>query len=403
MTLIGAPLEFYLFGGVLAGVAVLHRRPLAVTLTGLAVILAYKFATGFTEGPGMSGFTAYLGGEWVTLAELFLLLTGFAVLSNHFELSEAPDAMPRLLPDNWTGGLVLLLIVAGLSVFLDNIAAAVIGGVMAKHVYKAKVSIGFLAAIVAAANAGGAGSVIGDTTTTLLWIGGISPLAVLPAFIASATALAIVGVFGALQQHRRQPITKHVAPGVRVQRGRLAIVGLMLLAILAANLFGNLFAPGLHHAVPLLGIALWGTILLTTPYRRPDWTVLRGASRGAVFLVALVACAALMPVHSLPDPSWRTTLVLGFVSAVFDNIPLTALALKQGGYDWATLAYAVGFGGSMVWFGSSAGVALSNSYPQARSVVAWLREGWFVPVAYLAGFFVMLATLGWRGTPLPGG
>ena len=49
--------------------------------------------------------------------------------------------------------------------------------------------------------------------------------------------------------------------------------------------------------------------------------------------------------------------------AVFDNIPLTALALHQGGYDWGFLAYAVGFGGSMIWFGSSAGVALAEHVP----------------------------------------
>src|SRR6185312_10843236 len=47
----------------------------------------------------------------------------------------------------------------------------------------------------------------------------------------------------------------------------------------------------------------------------------------------------------LPQPSWQTALGLGFVSALFDNIPLTALALKQGGYDWGYLAFAVGFGG----------------------------------------------------------
>ena len=70
-----------------------------------------------------------------------------------------------------------------------------------------------------------------------------------------------------------------------------------------------------------------------------------------------------MPVEKLPAASWQTALGLGFVSAVFDNIPLTALALKQGGYDWGFLAYAVGFGGSMIWFGSSAGVALANMYP----------------------------------------
>ena len=71
------------------------------------------------------------------------------------------------------------------------------------------------------------------------------------------------------------------------------------------------------------------------------------------------------------------------MSAVFDNIPLTALALKQGGYDWGFLAYAVGFGGSMIWFGSSAGVALSNQFPEAKSAIAWLRGGWHVAVAYV--------------------
>jgi Na+/H+ antiporter NhaD/arsenite permease-like protein len=81
---------------------------------------------------------------------------------------------------------------------------------------------------------------------------------------------------------------------------------------------------------------------------------------------------------------------------VFDNIPLTALAIKQGGYDWGYLAYAVGFGGSMIWFGSSAGVALSNMYPEAKSVGSWLRHGWHVALAYVFGFFVMLAILGWK-------
>jgi Na+/H+ antiporter NhaD/arsenite permease-like protein len=101
-------------------------------------------------------------------------------------------------------------------------------------------------------------------------------------------------------------------------------------------------------------------------------------------------------VEKLPLASWQTALGLGFVSAVFDNIPLTALALKQGGYDWGYLAYAVGFGGSMIWFGSSAGVALSNMYPQAKSVGLWLKHGWHVAVAYVIGFFVMLTVIGWH-------
>ena len=118
--------------------------------------------------------------------------------------------------------------------------------------------------------------------------------------------------------------------------------------------------------------------------------------KGSIFLLALVTCASMMPVEKLPAASWQTALGLGFVSAAFDNIPLTALALKQGGYDWGFLAYAVGFGGSMIWFGSSAGVALSNMYPEARSVGLWLRHGWHVAIAYVAGFAVMLAVLGWN-------
>ncbi|HNX42842.1 MAG TPA: hypothetical protein PKI35_00275, partial [Bacteroidales bacterium] len=54
------------------------------------------------------------------------------------------------------------------------------------------------------------------------------------------------------------------------------------------------------------------------------------------------------------------------------------------------------FGGSMIWFGSSAGVALSNMYPEAKSVVKYVKHGWHVTVAYIVGFFVMLFTVGWH-------
>src|SRR4029077_1314721 len=128
---------------------------------------------------------------WVILLNRFLLLMGFAILSRHFESSRIPDEMPRVLPDGWTGGLLLLIIVFVLSGFLDNIAAALIGGTIARHVFKGKVHIGYLAAIVAASNAGGAGSVVGDTTTTMMWIDGISPLRVLEAYVAAAAGFFI--------------------------------------------------------------------------------------------------------------------------------------------------------------------------------------------------------------------
>lgn len=400
-TLFGAPVEFFLFGLVLLGVAAFHKRALAVSLVGLAVILAYEaLISAFPTGTGAAALSEHIAHEWVVVANLVLLLIGFEVLANQFEQSNLPDHLPNLLPDDWTGGLALLAIVFVLSGFLDNIASAILGGVMARHVYQRRVSIGFLAAIVAAANAGGAGSVIGDTTTTIMWLNGVSPLTVLPAYVASAAAFAVIGPLGALAQHRFQPILAHDLPGNPLQWRRIWIVAAILAAAVTANILANVLSEG-EEAAPWMGLALWAAILLTSFVAKPDWSVIRPAAKGAAFLAGLVASASLMPVKSLPDPSWGSAFSLGLLSSVFDNIPLTVLALNQGGYDWALLAYAVGFGGSMVWFGSSAGVALTNEFPEGRSVLKWLTQGWFVPIGYVVGFFLMLMVFGWNPAPVP--
>ena len=112
MNLLGIPVDFILFGFTLLGVALFHRHTLAIALAGLAVITAYKLAfTGFKTGAGLAGLVLHLEHEWVILANLFLLLMGFALLSRHFEHSRVPDEMPAFLPDDWTGGLILLVMV----------------------------------------------------------------------------------------------------------------------------------------------------------------------------------------------------------------------------------------------------------------------------------------------------
>lgn len=391
------PLEFVLFGATLLGVALFHHRTLTVALIGLAAILTYKFlVTGFHDGPGVDGLAAHLDHHWVELANLGLLLLGFAVLSRHFEQSNLPDLAPDILPDDWLGGFVLLALAFVMSAFLDNIAGALIGATIAAHVYQKKVHIGFLAAVVAASNAGGAGSVVGDTTTTMMWIAGKSPLDVLHAFVGSFVAFAVFAIPASLAQQRFQPITKHDRGVVAVDWPRVAIVVFMLVCAIGANVAANLFGGDIATHVPVIGVALWGAVIVAALLRAPDLKVLPEAAKGAAFLLSLVLAASLMPVEALPPASIASTLGLGFVSAVFDNIPLTALALGQGGYDWGVLAYAVGFGGSMVWFGSSAGVAVSNLFPEAKSAVAWLRAAWWMPIAYVAGFAAMVALLGWN-------
>ncbi len=395
--LFGIPVDFILFAATLLGVALFHHYVLQVALTGIATITVYKVAfTGFKSGAGIAGFGAHMAHEWVLLANLLGLLVGFALLARHFEDSGVPEVLPKLLPEGWVGPFVLLVIIFVLSGFLDNIAAALIGATVAASVFKRKVHIGYLAAIVAASNGGGAGSVVGDTTTTMMWLDGVSPLDVIEAYVAAAVALVVFGIPAALLQHKHMEISREFQAAHHIDWARVGIVVFILICAIVTNVTVNLkFAAAADH-FPFLGAAIWVALLVAVPLRKPEWSLVPGAFKGSVFLLSLVTCASMMPVESLPPASWPSALALGFISAVFDNIPLTALALKQGGYDWGFLAYAVGFGGSMLWFGSSAGVAVANLFPEAKSVGQWLRHGWFIAVGYVVGFLALLLILGWH-------
>ena len=395
--ILGVPVDFILFAAILLGVALFHHHTLRVALIGLAVIVAYKlFVTDFKSGSGFDGLVGHMRQEWVMLTNLFLLLVGFGLLSRHFEKSRIPAVLPRILPHDWKGAFWLLVIVFVLSSFLDNIAAALIGGAMAHTLFRAKVHIGYLAAIVAASNAGGSGSVVGDTTTTMMWINGVSPLDVLHAYAGAGVALVVCGIPAAIQQQRYSPILKHEHEYVHVDWPRVGIVVFILVTAIVVNVIINVQFSEWSDTFPFIGSSVAVAVLISAFVRRPDWEIVPEAIKGSIFLLSLVLCATLMPVERLPGASWQTALGLGFVSAVFDNIPLTALALKQGGYDWGGLAYAVGFGGSMIWFGSSAGVALSNQFPEAKSVGLWLKHGWHVTVAYVVGFGALLIVAGWH-------
>jgi Na+/H+ antiporter NhaD/arsenite permease-like protein len=372
-------LLFGLFVLTLLGIACWHARALPIALTGLACVLAVRL--GFTDFDAV----AHLQHEARILANLAGLLLGFAVLASHFEHSRVPEKLTEVLPGGRAGAFLLLVMVALMSAALDNIAAALIGGSAAMTLFRRRVHVGYLAAIVAAANAGGAGSVIGDTTTTMMWIEGASPLWLVKAAVGAVVAIAFFGWFASRQQTALQPLVRLEQAPPPIDFARVGIVALIIAGTIATNLL---------YDFPAIGV--WAAILLGAVVRKPDWRAVRGAVAGTCFLLSLVLTASMMPVKDLPDPTTWTTLGLGFVSAIFDNIPLTALALKQGGYDWGLLAFAVGYGGSMLWFGSSAGVAIAGVFPEAKSVGNWLRCGWHVAVGFVLGFLAMVALFGFE-------
>src|SRR6185503_20118015 len=191
------PIEFVLFAAVLIGVALFHHHTLRTALGGAIVIALYKIAfSPFKTGRGVAGFGSHLLHEWVILINLLLLLLGFALLAKQFEDTEIPAVLPRWLPDDWKGCFVLLVLVFVLSSFLDNIAAAMIGGAIAHTVFKGKVHIGFLAAIVAAV---------------------------------------VCGIPASMQQQRFSPIQKHEGQHPAVDWVRVTIVAFILVSAVVVN------------------------------------------------------------------------------------------------------------------------------------------------------------------------
>lgn len=388
--------EFIIFGLILLGVALFHKQTFWVALIGLTVLLTFKLVLdpGFHLQEHLFGVTpmgeqimdkGLREGEWGIILNLLGLLLGFAILSKIFEESGVPDIVPKYLPNDWKGPFILLVFVFILSSFLDNIAAAMIGGTIALVVFKNKVHIGFIVAIVAASNAGGSGSVVGDTTTTMMWIDGVNPLNVFHAYVAAGVALLFVAWFASHQQDKYHRIQRDGSVNAKIDWIKILIVALILIGAIISNFL---------YDMPALGV--WIAIVIGAFLRPVPWKEVSGAIKGTIFLLSLVYCASLMPVEELPNASWVTALALGFLSAVFDNIPLTKLCLDQGHYDWGILAYSVGFGGSMIWFGSSAGVAITNKFPEARNVILWVKNGWHVTVAYVIGFFALYLLLGWE-------
>jgi len=119
-------------------------------------------------------------------------------------------------------------------------------------VFKNRVHIGYIAALVAASNAGGSGSVVGDTTTTMMWIDGVSALNVLHGFVAAGVALMFFAWFASRQQDRYQPIVKDPKIDAQVDWMKLFHVALILIGAIISNILYDRPALGVWIAC-LLG------------------------------------------------------------------------------------------------------------------------------------------------------
>lgn len=392
---------FVIFVVMLGGLLFLHHHKLAVVAAGFVAMMATSASL-----YGWSELGHHFGEPHVRnlLINLGFLIPGFSIVAAAFERCGIAEKIR-----DWTNGnpSKTLWTVFVLSTFLDNIAAAMIGGILVMG--GARPSFRMLVGIIAASNLGGAGSPIGDTTTVMMYV---STHPVVPTwqlfvgFIGAVPAMFCVNWWvaghpvsegtetGSIDEPTQMDLAVEGAgddPAALAEseklHGRIVVRWLWLLLGIPGLVIGNVVADQ-----PALG--LWSGILLgcLVGWKRPSVEEVLKTVPNALFLVLLVAAAEMLPLKILQG--WvegvnkdGVAVLMGLLSPWFDNIPLTALCLRMDGFFWGLLAYTVGFGGSAMWFGSSAGVALGLIHKRIYDTRQWW--GWSGPfVAMTLSYFV---------------
>ncbi|MBI1208314.1 MAG: hypothetical protein GC191_13645 [Azospirillum sp.] len=370
--------EVLIFSVTLALLMVFHHHKNWIVAVGFAIILLVH-----VDRIGIAALVDHFGQrhQYGLLYNLAILLPGFALVAHYFERSGFDARLTKYIGSDT----LLLWAVFVLSIALDNIAAAMIGGVLLMARYgRENVPFQMLIGVIGAANLGGAGSFTGDTTTVMIFISGVAIPTIAKGFLAAIPAQVLLNIYAC--NHTAEPLGSRRGVSTPVHWGMflplLAIPGLAI---------GNIAfdEPG---AGLLAGLALGCLIGRVSFDTHP---VLR-AIPNTLFLVTLVATAGMLPLDALRPliedlGMVGTALAMGVLSAFFDNIPLTALMLNIGGFDWGLTAYTVGFGGSAMWFGSSAGVGLGTLFPEVYNTRRWLAPFFAMIGIYFAGAAVYLA------------
>jgi Na+/H+ antiporter NhaD/arsenite permease-like protein len=305
-----------------------------------------------------------------------------------------------------------------LSAILDNLTTTIVMvSLLRKLVHDGETRKLFIGMVIIAANAGGAWSVIGDVTTTMLWvkgkIGTIETASSL--FLASVACLLLplivqsLWLSGELEQApsgSRRHLDKNLKPWHQWLFLILGVGGLLSVPVFKAvthlpPFMGMLFALSLLWLVSEM---ISHTLDEKTRSSTGVLSVLQRIDMSSIlfFLGILLAVGSLGATgvlgafaqwldQAIPSRSIVAT-VIGLVSAIVDNVPLVAAGIEMYSFPenhqfWLMLAYCAGTGGSCLIIGSAAGVAAMGLEHidfmwYFRKISPWALLG------YLAGMLV---------------
>lgn len=282
---------------------------------------------------------------------------------------------------------VICFVTFFLSAALDNLTTTLVMLTIAERFFRGNNRQVVSAAIVPNANAGGAWSPVGDVTTIMLWVAGAFTAGqiVSQAFLPSVAHATVVTVL-MLRHIVNDPTPDSVEDLPLAFSREDKILMAAALACFCLPLFAN--QMGLHAYMGLLfGLGVvWLLNQLLSPktaengehltkmehdiedlIRKIDHRSLiffAGILLGVKALGTLGVLEKMSEVLLGDDPSSHrvgvVSYVLGPVSAIVDNVPLTALSIDvfpfNTSWEGTRLALAVGTGGSLLLIGSVAGV-----------------------------------------------
>lgn len=329
-------------------------------------------------------FVAYLNQQGLITQLVYRLLPGKLTVRKLMILMSLLALMFSSLADNITASLIMLSLLSSLK--LDN-----------------KTVLKFATLIVFAVNSGGVSLITGDVTTLMIFLAGKVSitdlfLLVVPAVMGVLT-LALLLMWGTNQEIQLPKFKRPIAAGDKL------IAFLFLLTILSTLFMSVMFSvpPVLTFLFGLSVMFLVHRVIYRSEKKPNVLEYVREIEFDTLlFFLGVLLLVGMLKELSVLDylpqlyshmPVYMANFIVGILSALVDNVPLTAAILKSGiemsTADWLGLTYAVGVGGSILVIGSAAGVIALSKLEQL-TFITYLRFVHWLLLAYTLGYATVM-------------
>jgi len=375
----------------------------------LCWVLAYVFPV--QQGP-IDEINHQFNENLLEIATLWLFLMSAMTFVAYLNSKGFISAIvQRILPSKVSerGLMFVIAIFAFLfSSFADNVTATLVSiAVVVNLQLDVKKRLKYATLIIFAVNSGGVSLITGDVTTLMIFLADKVTIAnllilVLPSLLGVLTLATLLSM--KLKGHVELETAR-----IKIEKTDIAIA-----LIFVSTIVGTLLANVLYQIPPVLSF-LFGlsTMFLVANFlqRKKHQDVMnyiREVEFDALlfFLGVLLLVGILKQIGVLSSftvlyqhmPAIEVNYLVGFMSSVIDNVPLTAALLKADVQmkvtEWLTLTYATGVGGSILVIGSAAGV-IAMSKVKGLNFVSYMRNAMYLTISYTIGYIGVYFASNW--------